>query len=56
MKRNTGAPAWADYTYQLTGWVERRLARLVSRLTDWRYAFLDRHCQCSKCIARRRSD
>jgi len=48
------APAWVDYTYQLTQAVDYALSGLVSRLTGWRYEFLDRHCKCERCLERKK--
>lgn len=54
MKRKfTSAPAWVDYTYQFADWLDHMLSNLGSRLTSWRYSFLDRHCQCSQCLKRK---
>jgi hypothetical protein len=55
MKRKfLGAPAWVDYTYQIVGWVDHTLSSLVSRLTSWRYDFMDHYCRCEKCLERKR--
>lgn len=53
-RRFLDAPAWADYLYQLVEWIDYKASRLISNLTYWRIAFMDRHCKCEKCLQRQR--
>ncbi len=56
MKRKwSGAPAWVDYTVQAMNWLENGLNSIIRKLRlDYRWELLDKHCQCKKCIDRRR--
>jgi hypothetical protein len=52
MKRNYYMPLWADIVYKTLEFVDHKIVERLSSWLMWRFAFMDRHCRCEKCIER----
>jgi hypothetical protein len=52
-RRFKDAPAWADYVYQIVEWFDYKAHAVIGNLTYWRIEFMDKRCNCDKCIKRR---